>query len=152
MRRCRPIVLAAIPLAVILTTALSGGAAELILAKPDGGAARWSEWLEANGPAAVVVWASWAPGADEVADELDQIAAAARSQQLALVVVGVQESAEEAALVLGRSGAPWLHDRHGAILKEYRLIRVPILVVVDRQGEVLARLEPSAEALRAWQR
>jgi hypothetical protein len=152
MRRRRPIVLGVVPLAIILTTALSGGAAELTLAGPDGGAVRWSEWLQANGPAAVVVWASWAPGADEVADELDQMGVAARSQQLTLVVVGVQESAEEAARVLGRSGAPWLHDRHGAILKEYRLIRVPILVVVDRQGEVLARLEPSAEALRAWQR
>lgn len=141
-----------VPLAFVLMTALAGGAAELTLAEPGGGAVRWSEWLDANGPAAVLVWASWAPGADGVIDELDQMADAARAQRLGLVVVGVQESAEEAARVLGAAGAPWLHDRHGAILKEYRLIRVPILVVIDRQGEVLARLEPSAAALRAWQR
>jgi hypothetical protein len=139
-------------LAMAALTAPVAGASELTLAEPDGGAVRWSDWLAANGPAAILVWASWAPAADAAVDALDELAVASEAQRLALVVVAVQESAEAAGMVLGRTATPWLHDRHGAILKEYRLIRVPILVVVDSNGGVLAKLEPRPEALRTWRR
>lgn len=152
MRRSRRSAAATGVLAALVVTALTAGASELTLAEPGGGAVRWSEWLAGNGPAAVLVWASWAPSADAAVDALDELAAASEAQRLALVVVAVQESAEAAGRVLDRTGTPWLHDRHGAILKEYRLIRVPILVVLDGDGEVLAKLDPRPEALRAWRR
>jgi hypothetical protein len=66
------------------------------------------------------------------------------------VIVAVQEGFDEAATVLERSRAPWLHDRHGAILKEYRLIEVPGLIVVDGQGRVEAKLDPTPAALAEW--
>lgn len=135
--------------ALVATAAM---AADLTLAEPTGGTVRWSEWVGTHGPAAVLVWASWAPDGRDLAKELDALAAAARDHQLELVVVSVQESAEAAARELGPLDVRWLHDRHGAILKEYRVIRVPALIVVDRDSAVLARLEPTAAALRAWSR
>jgi hypothetical protein len=45
---------------------------------------------------------------------------------------------------------PWLHDRHGMILKEYRVTRVPAVLVVARDGRLLDRLDPSPEAIAAW--
>ena len=152
MRRCRPevVVLAAL-LALALTSAPQGEAGEFTVSEPDGEMVRWSEWIGAKGPAAVVVWASWAPGAATTLRELDGLAAAARDHGLELVIVAVQERLQESASALASRGVVWLHDRHGAILKEYRLIRVPTLAVVDRDGAVVARLDPSAAALRAWQ-
>ena len=46
----------------------------------------------------------------------------------------------------------WIHDRHGALLKKYRVINIPSILLVSNRGEALARLEPSAEAVRAWSR
>lgn len=152
MRRCRRRVIWAGVLAAVVVVVFPAVAAEVTLTEPGGGSVRWSEWLAGNGPAAVLVWASWAPAASATVDDLDDLAAAAEAQHLELVVVAVQESVEEAGEVLGRTGKSWLHDRHGSILKEYRLIRVPTLVVIDADGGVLARLDPSAEALRAWRR
>jgi thiol-disulfide isomerase/thioredoxin len=134
--------------AVGLLAAGLAGAADLALTDPAGTAVDWSEWIRANGPAAVLVWASWAPGAEAAIDGLRDLAEAARGQGLKLVVVDVHEELEAARRGLDRTGVPWLHDRHGSILKEYRLIRLPILLAVDQNGRALATLEPSADTLR----
>jgi len=123
-------------------------AGDLALTDAAGRAVDWSEWIRANGPAAVLVWASWAPGAEAAVDGLGGLAEAARSQGLKLVVVDVHEELEAARRGLDRTGVPWLHDRHGSILKEYRLIRLPILVVVDPDGRAVATIDPSADTLR----
>jgi hypothetical protein len=124
------------------------GAGDLALTDPAGRTVDWSEWIRANGPAAVLVWASWAPGAEAAIGGLGDLAEAARSQGLKLVVVDVHEELEAARRGLDRTGAAWLHDRHGSILKEYRLIRLPILVVVDPDGRAVATIDPSADTLR----
>jgi thiol-disulfide isomerase/thioredoxin len=134
--------------AVGLLAAGLAGAADLALTDPAGTAVDWSEWIRANGPAAVLVWASWAPGAEAAIDGLRDLAEAARSQGLKLVVVDVHEELEAARRGLDRTGVPWLHDRHGSILKEYRLIRLPILVAVDTDGRAFATIDPSADTLR----
>jgi ABC-type sugar transport system substrate-binding protein len=113
---------------------------------------RWSEWVAANGPAVVLVWASWAPAASAAVDGLPELAAVARRQGLKLVVVDVQEELEAARRGLERAGVAWLHDRHGAILKQYRLIQLPMLLVVDQEGRELARMAPSAESLQRLER
>lgn len=134
--------------AVGLLAAGLAGAADLALTDSAGTAVDWSEWIRANGPAAVLVWASWAPGAEAAIDGLRDLAEAARSQGLKLVVVDVHEELEAARRGLDRTGVPWLHDRHGSILKEYRLIRLPILVAVDADGRAFATINPSADTLR----
>ncbi|PWB72224.1 MAG: hypothetical protein C3F15_11510 [Holophagae bacterium] len=133
---------------VVLLAGSSAAAADLALTDPAGTAVDWSEWIAANGPAAVLVWASWAPGAGAAIDGLAGLGEAARSQGLKLVVVDVHEELETARRGLDRTGVPWLHDRHGSILKEYRLIRMPILVVIDQSGRALATIEPTADSLR----
>lgn len=148
--RCRRNLAWAFAAVVALAAAGPCGAAELTLADPAGAAVRWSDWVEANGPAAVLVWASWAPGGDVAIAGLPELAEAARAQGLTLVVVDVQEEADVAAPVLNGQAVPWLHDRHGAILKSYRLTRLPILVVVDRAGRALGTLDPDPAALRGW--
>jgi AhpC/TSA family len=138
--------------AIALAAAVPAGATELALIASDGSSVRWSEWVAANGPAAVLVMASWAPGAPAAVDGLPELAEAARSQGLKLVVVAVQEELEAARRELSGAGVPWLHDRHGAILKQYRLIQLPILLVVDQGGRELARMAPSAESLQRLER
>lgn len=140
----------ALVLAGALLAGSSAQAADLTLAEPGGASVRWTEWIASHGPAAVLVWASWAPDGRDLVTEVAGLAAAARSKQLELVVVSVQESEDAAARELGSLNIRWLHDRHGAILKEYRIIRVPALVVIDRDATVVARLEPTERALRAW--
>jgi thiol-disulfide isomerase/thioredoxin len=138
--------------AIALAAAAPAGASELALIAANGSSVRWSEWVAANGPAAVLVWASWAPGAPAAVDGLPELATEARSQGLKLVVVDVQEELEAARRGLERAGVAWLHDRHGAILKQYRLIQLPILLVVDQDGRELARMAPSAESLQRLER
>lgn len=139
-------------MAIALAAAAPAGAGDLALSAADGSSVRWSEWVAANGPAAVLVWASWAPGAPAAVEGLPELAEAARSQGLKLVVVDVQEELEAARRGLERARVPWLHDRHGAILKQYRLIELPVLLVVGQDGRELARMDPSAESLRRLER
>jgi hypothetical protein len=100
---------------------------------------------------AVLTWASWAPGADDVLRQSAALASACESKGLGFVVLDVQETLEEARSALSGLKQPWIHDRHGALLKEYRVIRVPSLLVLSADGRVLGKLEATAEALRAWE-
>lgn len=110
----------------------------------------WSDFVARRGPVAVLVWASWAPGAAEVLDRRDELATAARERGLHLVLLDVQEPLEDARRALGGSDVEWVHDRHGALLKTYRVITVPSIVVVSAQSEALARLDPSPGTVRDW--
>ncbi len=120
------------------------------LATPDGGTIEWGTWLEAHGRSAVMVWASWTPQSAAALAALDQVAAACRDKGLALVVVAVQEPVEASRTGLAGRHVEWLHDRHGAFLKRYRLIRLPTLVIIDRDGTALAEIPVSAESVRRW--
>lgn len=124
------------------------GAGELNLTDSAGTVVSWSEWIAANGPAAVLVWSSWAPGGGAAIESLAELGEAARSHGLKLVVIDVHEELEAARRSLNPTGVRWLHDRHGSILKEYRLIRLPILLAVDQNGRAFATIEPSADSLR----
>jgi len=69
---------------------------------------------------------------------------------LHLVVLDVQESLEDGRSALGGREVGWLHDRHGALLKKYRVIEVPSLLLVTAEGEQLAKLDATPEAVRVW--
>jgi len=110
----------------------------------------WSNLVGKHGPVAVVMWASWAPGAEAVIDSWDQIAKECRESGLHPVIVVVQESLADGRAALGPRGVPWIHDRHGALLKQYRVIKVPSIVVVSAEGEDVAHLDPTVAAVAGW--
>jgi hypothetical protein len=110
----------------------------------------WSDYVAKRGPLAVLVWASWAPESDSVMNRHADIAAACREAGLTLVVLDVQETLEDGRTALAEREVAWLHDRHGALLKQYRVIRIPSLLVVSSDGEAIARLDPIAGAVRGW--
>jgi len=127
----------------------AAGAEPVLVDGVSGAPLAWGDWLARRGPAAVLVWASWAPGAGEVLANRQVLTAAAREQGLGFVVLDVQESLDEARRALAGVES-WVHDRHGELLKSYRVTRVPSLVIVAEDGSVLGRLDASSEALRSW--
>jgi len=137
---------------MVVVTGSAAWAADDIptLTSPAGETVDWQEFVAERGPLAVVLWASWAPRADSVRESFGELADAARTQELTLVVIDVQESFDEAKKILGEGDFPWLHDRHGSVMKTLRVIRVPGVVVVTAAGDVAERLEPTPEALRQW--
>lgn len=124
----------------------------LVLEGPDRVPVGWTQWLEGRAPVAVLLWASWAPRADATLAQVDELSSACRSAGLGLLVVAVQEPFADAEAILGRRSVAWLHDRHGQLLKLYRVLQLPSLVVVEADGSLSARLDPTPEALRGWSR
>lgn len=110
----------------------------------------WTDWVAKRGPVAVLVWASWAPTAEATMDGHAGLATACAAAGLHLVVLDVQESLEDGRAALGGREVGWLHDRHGALLKRYRVIEVPSLLLVAADGEPLARLDATPEAVSGW--
>ncbi len=109
----------------------------------------WSEWVAKRGPVAVLVWASWAPQSASVAADYQAFAKAGREAGLHMVLLDVQESLADGRKALAGMNVNWIHDRHGALLKQYRVITVPSVIVIGADGEVQQRLDATPEALRA---
>ena len=110
----------------------------------------WTDWVAKRGPVAVLVWASWAPNAEATLDQHASLATACEKAGLHLVVLDVQETLEDGRAALDTRKIGWLHDRHGALLKIYRVIEVPSLLLVDVDGESLGTLDATPEAVRGW--
>ncbi len=138
-----------IPL-LVLTVSFASAADPPLADGVSGAPVIWSDYVAKRGPLAVLVWASWAPDSDTVLNGHTDIAAASRAAGLNLVVLDVQETLEDGRSALAEREVPWLHDRHGALLKQYRVITIPSLLLVSSDGEALARLEPTAAAVRSW--
>jgi hypothetical protein len=110
----------------------------------------WSEWVAKRGPVAVLVWSSWAPDAQDSLKSYEALAAACKEAGLHLVVLDVQETLEEGRSALSGTDFGWLHDRHGALLKQYRVIEVPSLLLVAADGRTLDKIEATPEAIQSW--
>jgi hypothetical protein len=110
----------------------------------------WSDWVAKRGPVAVLVWASWAPDAQDSLKTSEALVAACKEADLHFAVLDVQETLEEGRSALDGVEFGWLHDRHGALLKQYRVIEVPSLLLVAADGSTLAKIEASPEAIRTW--
>jgi hypothetical protein len=142
---------AAIMSALIVTGHTVGSsAAGPVVTTPDGRPIVWAEWLEDNGPVAVLFWASWVPDAAMAMDNLETITAAAHKQDLEVILVVVQESLSEAKESLKGSNTEWLHDRFGHLLKQNRVVSIPRILVISGDGTVIEQLEVTPESIRAW--
>lgn len=135
---------------LVVATVAGRAAAQPAVTTPDGAPVAWDQWVGEHSPVVVVLVASWAPGATETLEQIEAIRVAAESSDLELVVVSVQEGIDEARRALEDTGVEWKHDRYGSLLKHYRVVRIPAMLVVSADREVVARLEPSEKALRAW--
>jgi hypothetical protein len=120
------------------------------LTSSTGEAVGWLQWLEGHGATTVLLWASWTPEGEAVLADSARMQSIAGGRGLGFVVVALQEPIETSRAALETRDLPWLHDRHGALLKTLRVYAIPTIVVVAADGTVLARLEPSARALEAW--
>ena len=142
---------AAIMALVIITGHTAGSsAAGPTVTTSDGRPVVWADWLEENGPVAVLLWASWVPDAAATLDNIETITAAARKRDLEVILVVVQESLGEATESLEGVDIRWFHDRFGHILKENRVVSIPRLLVISGDGTVVDRLEVKPESVRAW--
>jgi hypothetical protein len=116
-----------------------------------GKSVQWTEFLGTRTPVAVLIFASWAPGARDTIGELSDLGRACADRGWTLVIVDVQETFDAARRTLSNTGGvQWLHDRHGDVLKRYRVIKVPSIVVIDNGEVVLGRIEARARSVVAW--
>ncbi len=120
------------------------------LLQPDGADVEWKEWLTEHGTTAVVIWGSWLPEDQRDLKRLAEIRRAATAKGLSFVVIAIQEPIAASREILGSSGLPWLHDRHGGMLKHLLIYQVPALEIIHSDGTVLGRLEVDSGALRGW--
>lgn len=137
-------------LAIVLVAITSNSADPRLVDGISGAPIAWTDWVAKRGPVAVLVWASWAPTADATIDRHAEFVKACSESGLHLVVLVVQETLEEGRAALGGRDVSWLHDRHGALLKRYRVIEVPSVLLVAADGETLGRLEATPEAVAGW--
>ncbi len=145
------VALLAAALGAALLAAQSPPPVELELRYPDGTPVAWERWIGAHAPVAMVVWASWTPRSGEVLRRLGELRRVAEDRGLSLVLVAVQEPVTDSRRALEGVDVTWFHDGRGSVLKRFRVVRVPSLVVLDRGGRVLGRMESSPEALGSWE-
>lgn len=124
--------------------------AETTLTTPDGRPIVWADWVSDHSPVAVLLWASWVPDAERTLADLDAIVAATGRRGLDFVVVAVQEPLDEASKSLAGTEVSWLHDRYGRLLKDYRVVAIPRLLVFADDGRLIERLEIDQDSMRHW--
>jgi len=134
----------------VMSLPVTSSAAGAAVTTSDGRPVVWSEWLEENGPVAVILWASWVPDAATALDNIEPITAAARDRDLEVILVVVQESLSDAKQSLEGVDIRWFHDRYGHLLKENRVVSIPRLLVVSGDGTVVETLEVNEESIRTW--
>jgi hypothetical protein len=145
----------AVAVALIVALFWAGGPASAqsstIVKDSAGTPVEWDDWIDSRAPAAVLLISSWAPESGRTLDRLAELERVCASRDLDLVIVVVQETFGDARAALGGvRDVPWLHDRHGALLKRYRVIKVPAVVIVDDEGAAVGRVDASPEAVSAW--
>jgi hypothetical protein len=146
MRRCVTV----LAVALLIGASTSPAADPRLVDGVSGAPIAWTDWVAKRGPVAVLVWSSWSPDAELAMEGYEALAAACADAGLHLVLLDVQETLEEGRAALGAYDVGWLHDRHGALLKQYRVIEVPSLLLVAADGSHLAKMNASAESLRGW--
>lgn len=151
MKRPRVFPLIAALIAVFLLGPVGAAyAADTTLTTPSGRPVAWADWVRDNAPVAVLLWASWVPDADAALADMDRVRAAVREHGLELMVVVVQEPIKDANKSLDGVSFTWFHDRYGHLLKDYRVVAIPRLLILGEDGRVVARLELDDESLNAW--
>jgi hypothetical protein len=116
----------------------------------DGESTPLDSWLAERGPAVLLIWATWAPRSEQSLVVLDELQAACAERDLALVVVDVQEPFEAGWDVFAGGDVPWVHDRHGVLLKHFRVIKIPRLLVISSDGDLVQQSAVSVDFVRNW--
>lgn len=147
-RRNLSVLLTATSIVAAAVWASTGG---MQLTLPDGEPLSWDEFVAREGPLVVLVWASWAPEAQKSLERGEPLRRAAEELGYRFVIVDVQEPMRQAQRALGEGDLPWLHDRHGELLKRYRVLRLPRLLVVDENGELRYRMPVRVGVLESLQ-
>lgn len=138
-----------------LALALAVPAADL--RTPSGGPFSLAELLS-PGPAVVVLWSSWLPGAQEFAAVLPEVEAAAARRGWQGVVVLFQDEPAEGLARLPQRGLSWPRavDARGELLRQLKISRAPVVVLVNGQGVVEAQAGPAVSEVRrllaSWER
>jgi len=105
----------------------------------------------AKGPAVLVFWNSWLPGANEFVPVVEEVDRAAAEHGWPGAVVVFQDDGDSWVRSIGAAGAtlPRVLDRRGELLRRFKVTRAPTVLVVGRRGEVLDRAGPDAGQVRA---
>lgn len=146
-RRSRFLRLAILVVVVAIGFPCAVHAAEASIANASGLPVLWSDWVEENAPVVVLLWASWVPDADQTLAAIGELTAAAKDRDLELVLIVVQEPLEEARDSLENIDVDWYHDRYGRLLKDYRVVSIPRLLVLAEDGRAIERLDANPQAL-----
>lgn len=122
----------------------------MLVRASDGASIDWNDWLAEHGSSAVVLWASWLPNNEKDLNNLAEIRRVARENDLAFVVIALQEPIAASREALGSTDFDWLHDRHGTMLRHLLVYQVPTVVVIHKDGTAMARLTADPGALKHW--
>lgn len=136
--------------ALLATVAFCEDSGDPVLRYPDGSSASFSAWCKENGPAALLLWASWSPDGQPALQQAAAIQKAASQKGLSFSVVAMQEPLESAQKALEPRKLPWLYDRHGFLLKKLLIYEVPTLVVVSKEGTALTTGPVTPSTILEW--
>jgi len=104
----------------------------------------------ATGPALLVFWNSWLPGAGDFVGLIGEVEqAAAASGRAGVVVVFQDEPANATGVAHTAPSLIWVVDRHGQLLRRFQVTRAPSVVAVEAGGKVRGRAGPAADEVRA---
>lgn len=136
-------------MAVALPFLLSVALPAADLRTPSGAPFALQELLS-PGPAVVVLWNSWLPGAREFAALLPEVEEAARGRGWRGVVVVFQDEPAEALPRLPQEGLTWprVIDARGELVRQLKISRAPVVLVVGTGGAVQAQAGPALAEVR----
>jgi len=134
-----------VAIAVVLPGALAQGA------EPVAVAVFPLDEMLARGPAVLVFWNSWLPGAAEFAPLVAEIDGVAAELALPGAVVVFQDEGDAWRQGIASSGSalPRVLDRRGELLRRFKVTRAPTVLLVGRRGEVIERAGPDTSQVRA---
>lgn len=103
------------------------------------------------GPAVVVLWSSWLPGAQEFAALLPEVEEAASKRGWRGVVVLFQDDPSEGLSRLPQRGLTWPRavDARGELVRQLKISRAPVVLLVNAGGVVEAQAGPAVSDVRA---
>lgn len=103
------------------------------------------------GPAVVVLWSSWLPGAQEFAALLPEVEEAALRRGWRGVVVLFQDDPAEGLARLPQHGLSWPRavDARGELVRQMKISRAPVVLLVNATGVIEERAGPGVAEVRA---
>jgi thiol-disulfide isomerase/thioredoxin len=104
-----------------------------------------------RGPVVLVFWNSWLPQGKSFLPLLREVESSAQREGWPGAVVIFQDDSADGTKLLASEPAvlPRVLDRRGVLVRHFEVTRAPAVLLVDRDGTVMARSGPGAEEVRA---